>query len=166
MRQVEMALGDVLNYLQISELLGTGGQPTAAQFSDIKAAGYEVVVNLAMPDSTNALPNEVELVREQGMEYVHIPVVWEAPKDDDLDRFFETMAQNRERKVFVHCVLNWRVSSFVYLYRVIEQRVPVTVAGQSLLEIWKPNPVWHSFIERSLTRYEVFGRVLRSCLEQ
>ena len=152
---MEMVLEDMVNYLEISGDLGTGGQPTAEQFSDIRSAGYEVVVNLAMPDSTNALPNEAELVREQGMEYVHLPVVWEDPKDDDLDRFFETMAQNRGRKVFVHCVVNWRVSCFVYLYRVIELGTTREVAEQSLLRIWKPEPVWHSFIERSLARYEV-----------
>lgn len=152
-----MVLGDVVNYLEISELLGTGGQPTAEQFSDIKGAEYEVVVNLAMPDSTNALPNEAELVSQQGMEYVQIPVVWEVPKDEDLDRFFQTMAQNRARKVFVHCVVNWRVSCFVYLYRVIELGVAIKVARQSLLRIWNPDPVWRSFVERSLARYEVSG---------
>jgi protein tyrosine phosphatase (PTP) superfamily phosphohydrolase (DUF442 family) len=152
-----MVLNGIVNYLKISERLGTGGQPSAEQFSEIKAAGYEVVVNLAMPDSTNALPNEAELVCEQGMEYVHIPVVWEDPQDKDLDRFLQTMARNRRRKVFVHCVVNWRVSCFVYLYRVIEQGVARKVAEQSLLEIWKPEPVWHSFIERSLVRCGVSG---------
>ena len=144
---------DILNFLQICELVGTGGQPTPEQFADIEAAGYKVVVNLAMPDSTNALPNEADLVREQGMVYVHIPVAWEDPRDVDLDRFFEVMALYRDQKVFVHCALNWRVSSFVYLYRVIQQGVPMEVAGESLLKIWKSNPVWQSFIERSLVRY-------------
>ncbi len=148
-----MVLTDILNFRQICELVGTGGQPMAEQFSDIEAAGYKVVVNLAMPDSTNALPNEAELVREQGMEYVHIPVVWEDPRDVDLDRFFEVMARYRDQKVFVHCALNWRVSSFVYLYRVIQQGAPMEVAGESLLKIWKPNPIWQQFIERSLARY-------------
>jgi protein tyrosine phosphatase (PTP) superfamily phosphohydrolase (DUF442 family) len=148
---------DVLNFLQISERVGTAGQPTADQFAEIKSAGYEVVVNLAMPDSTNALSNEAELVREQGMEYVHIPVVWEDPKDSDLERFFEVMDLHRERKVFVHCVLNWRVSSFVYLHRVIQQGVPKELAGQSLHRIWEPNPVWRCFIDRSLARYAMSG---------
>jgi protein tyrosine phosphatase (PTP) superfamily phosphohydrolase (DUF442 family) len=148
-----VVLIDILNFLQICELVGTGGQPTPEQFADIEAAGYKVVVNLAMPDSTNALPNEAELVREQGMVYVHIPVAWEDPRDVDLDRFFEVMALYRDQKVFVHCALNWRVSSIVYLYRVIQQGVPMEVAGESLLKIWKPNPVWRSFIERSLVRY-------------
>jgi protein tyrosine phosphatase (PTP) superfamily phosphohydrolase (DUF442 family) len=148
-----VVLNDILNFLQICELVGTGGQPTEEQFLDIEAAGYKVVVNLAMPDSTNALPNEAKLVREQGMEYVHIPVVWEDPTDVGLDRFFEVMALYGDQKVFVHCAMNWRVSSFVYLYRVIQQGVPMEVARASLLKIWKPNPIWQRFIERSLARY-------------
>jgi protein tyrosine phosphatase (PTP) superfamily phosphohydrolase (DUF442 family) len=148
-----VVLSEILNFLQICERVGTGGQPTAEQFSDIEAAGYKVVVNLAMPDSTNALPNEVELVREQGMEYVHIPVVWEDPRDVDLDRFFEVMALYRDQKVFVHCALNWRVSSFVYLFRVTQQGVPMEVAVESLGKIWKPNLIWQRFIDRSLARY-------------
>ena len=126
-----------------------------ATFDAFKAAGYDVVINLAMPDSTNALPNEAELVCEQGLEYVHIPVVWEDPTYDDLDQFFRVMTQYQDRKVLVHCALNWRVSSFVFLYRVIQQRVSVEVAEQSLLKIWQPDLVWQGFIERSLARYRV-----------
>lgn len=148
-------MNDILNFLQVCELVGTGGQPTAEQFSDLEAAEYKIVVNLAMRDSTNALANEAELVRKQGMEYIHIPVVWDDPRDVDLDRFFEVMALYRDQKVFVHCALNWRVSSFVYLHRVIQQGVPMEVAGESLLKIWKPNPVWQQFIETSLARYGV-----------
>ena len=86
---------------------------------------------------------------------MHIPVVWEVPKDSDLDQFFEVMDLHRERKIFVHCVVNWRVSSFVYLHRVIRQGIPMEVAGQSLHKIWMPDPVWRRFIDRSLARYAV-----------
>jgi len=147
----------VLNYLCISDNIGTAGQPTEEQFADIRASGYEVVINLAMPDSTNALPNEAELVTEQSMDYVHIPVLWEDPKDDDLDRFFEVMGRYEDRKVFVHCALNWRVSCFVFLYRVIRLGVPNEIARETLLRMWEPSPTWQSFIERSLIRYGASG---------
>lgn len=147
----------VLNYLCISDNIGTAGQPTEEQFADIRASGYEVVINLAMPDSTNALPNEAELVTEQSMDYVHIPVLWEDPKDDDLDRFLEVMGRYEDRKVFVHCALNWRVSCFVFLYRVIRLGVPHEIARETLLRMWEPSPTWQSFIERSLIRYGASG---------
>jgi protein tyrosine phosphatase (PTP) superfamily phosphohydrolase (DUF442 family) len=145
----------ILNYRRIAENIGTAGQPTADQFADIRASGYQVVINLAMSDSTNALPNEAELVAEQGMEYIHIPVAWEGPRDDDLDRFFDLMTRYQGRKVFVHCALNWRVSSFMLLYRVIHQGIPVELAKQALSEVWTLDMIWHGFIRRSLTRYGI-----------
>ncbi|UCC65817.1 MAG: protein tyrosine phosphatase family protein [Anaerolineae bacterium] len=141
----------ILNYLPISETIGTAGQPTEAQFAAIGAAGYEVVVNLAMPDSSNALPNEGELIVEQGMDYVRIPVVWDAPTMADLARFFAVMEGYRDKKVFVHCVVNMRVSVFVLLYRVLCLGVPLGEARKDMLRIWEPNEVWQSFMEDVLS---------------
>jgi protein tyrosine phosphatase (PTP) superfamily phosphohydrolase (DUF442 family) len=140
-------------FLQISERLGTAGQPAPEQFAVIAAAGYEALVNLAMPDSTNALPNEAELAREQGLEYVHIPVVWEAPTLADLERFLTVMEFYQGRKVLVHCAMNMRVSCFVLLYRVLKEGVSLEKAMEAMHRIWQPDEVWQAFIERSLADY-------------
>ena len=137
---------EILNYQPISDALGTAGQPTADQFAEIKAAGYDVVINLAMTDSTSALPNEAELVGAHGMDYVHIPVVWDSPTAEDLERFFTVLDNNRERRTFVHCALNMRVSCFVFLYRVLHLGIPVETARKDMLAIWQPNEVWQHFI--------------------
>ena len=55
------------------------------------------------------------------MEYVHIPVVWSLTHKD-LTRFFAALEEHRGRKVFVHCLLNMRVTAFVFLYRVLRRR--------------------------------------------
>lgn len=144
---------DILSFLAISDRLGTAGQPGRAQFVAIAAAGYEAVVNLAMPDSTGALADEAGLVREQGMEYVHIPVAWEAPALDDLERFLAVMDRFRDKQVFVHCAMNMRVSCFVLLYRVLRLGVPLDEAWQTMLKIWQPDPVWTSFMERGLAHH-------------
>jgi protein tyrosine phosphatase (PTP) superfamily phosphohydrolase (DUF442 family) len=144
------ALEEIMSFLRISDAIGTAGQPTAAQFAAIKAAGYEVVVNLAMPDSTNALPNEGELVAKREMDYVHIPVVWERPTIRDLEQFFEVMARYRGKRIFVHCALNMRVSVFVCLYRVLQENTPFEVASEAIYEIWKPDAVWESFLRQAL----------------
>lgn len=150
-------LHQILNFLPVSEVLGTAGQPTAVQFGSVAAAGYQVVINLAMPDSTNALPNELDLVRQAGMTYVHIPVVWEAPALRDLDRFFEIMDRHEGDKVFVHCALNMRVSCFVFLYRVIRTGLPVPEAAATMHRIWEPNPTWSRFLEDALRRHGLGG---------
>lgn len=144
---------DIVNFLPISDTVGTAGQPTAEQFAAIKLAGYEVVVNLAMPDSSNAVPNESAIVAGLGMHYIHIPVVWEHPTQQDLSQFFDVMARCRGRKVFVHCALNMRVSVFMLLYRVIWQGVPLEAARKDMFRVWEPNPVWQRFIEQSLVEY-------------
>ncbi|HSJ54024.1 MAG TPA: protein tyrosine phosphatase family protein [Anaerolineae bacterium] len=146
-------LNEICNYLPIGPDLGTAGQPGREQFALLRAAGYEVVVNLAMPNSTGALPDEAELVAAQGMEYIAIPVVWEAPTREDLERFFEVMEGARGRKVLVHCALNMRVSAFVYLYRVLREGVPLDAARETMHRIWQPEGVWAAFVEGALARH-------------
>ncbi|OKH21159.1 protein tyrosine phosphatase family protein [Chroogloeocystis siderophila] len=145
---------EIYNFLQVSDAIATAGQPTAQQFADIKAAGYEVVVNLALPASTNAITNEQKIVEDLGMDYVHIPVIWEKPTLEDIERFFNVMQANTNKKVFVHCAMNMRVSAFMYLYRVIHEQTSVEEAKQDLQRIWQPNDTWQQFIDKVIAHYQ------------
>lgn len=144
------SLDSIPNFLALSPTLGTAGQPTAEQFATLKEAGYAVIINLALPTSDNALPNEAELVTCLGLTHIQIPVVWESPTREDLQQFFAAMDSHRDRKVLVHCALNMRVSAFVYLYRVLREGVDPAVAQADLHRIWQPNPVWQQFIDQQL----------------
>ncbi|MEZ4708717.1 MAG: protein tyrosine phosphatase family protein [Caldilineaceae bacterium] len=149
----EPSLTDIYNFLPIDTRWATAGQPTVEQFAAIKAAGYEVIINLGMPDSPRAVPNEAELVAAHGIEYIAIPVVWEAPTGADLTAFFEAMTAYQEKKRFVHCIANMRVSAFTFLYRVLALGAPVEEARQTLHQIWEPNPIWRQFIDEQLEAY-------------
>lgn len=146
-------LSEIYNYLPLSDSIGTGGQPTVEQFAELKKAGYEVVVNLALSTSTNAIPNEAEIVKSEGMAYVHIPVEWENPTLEDIQQFFATLQANADKKVFVHCAMNMRVSAFMYLYRRLQQQIDEEAARRNLEEIWTPNPTWEQFISQILEFY-------------
>ncbi len=93
------------------------------------------------------------MVTRLRMKYIHLPVVWESPQISDLDQFFTIMQQSAGYKVFVHCVLNMRVSVFVYLYRVIFLMEDPKIAFQDLLEIWQPDDLWQAFIDTALKNY-------------
>lgn len=136
--------------LLISGRLLTAGQPTPDELRQAAADGWEVVINLARPDSDGAFEGEGDLCRGLGMEYVSIPVVWEKPTGDDLSRFFAAMDQHREKKILAHCAFNMRVSVFVFLYRVLKLGVPEDTAREALLSIWQPEGVWAEFIEMNL----------------
>lgn len=148
-----LSLDDILNFraLGVDGRIGTAGQPAGYQFEAIKQGGYETVINLAMPTSLGALPNERELVEALGMRYLPLPVVWEEPTAQDLEKFFSAMDAQAGKRVFVHCALNKRVSVFVYLYRVLRLQEPEALARKDLLKIWEPEPHWRQFIERSLS---------------
>jgi protein tyrosine phosphatase (PTP) superfamily phosphohydrolase (DUF442 family) len=139
---------DIYNFLALSDAIGTAGQPLEEQFSAIKNAGYQVVINLALATSPQALPNEKEMVEQHGMEYIHIPVVWENPRVEDALHFFDAMKAHADRKVFVHCAANKRVSAFLYLYRTLHLGIAQEEATRDLHQLWIPNDLWNTFMNQ------------------
>ncbi|HVT34042.1 MAG TPA: 50S ribosomal protein L11 methyltransferase [Nevskiaceae bacterium] len=140
----------IVNYLEISPALGTGGQPRPEHFAQLKRDGYDAVINLSVATSPNALPDEGALCAQQGLHYTHIPVEWDKPARADLEKFFSTMRTHHDRRVFVHCVMNKRVSAFVYLHRVLNQGADAHAARHQLHRIWQPNAVWQRYIDDML----------------
>ena len=105
-----------------------------------------------MGNTPRDLPNEPQLLADDGIDYVHIPVVFEQPTEDDLNQFFDAMDNSQDKKCFVHCIANARVSAFVMLYRVLRQGVPVEEANATMRQIWEPNPTWQAFIDARLAQ--------------
>jgi protein tyrosine phosphatase (PTP) superfamily phosphohydrolase (DUF442 family) len=109
---------NIKNFIQINEKIATAGQPTKKQFKLIAKAGYEVVLNLAMHNK-GALKEEDKIVSKNGMLYIHIPITWDDPELDKFTFALQTLKhlQRLEKKVFVHCIMNWRVSMLIYQYK-------------------------------------------------
>jgi uncharacterized protein (TIGR01244 family) len=148
----QLRLSAIYHFRSLDGRLGTSGQPTEAQFQTIRQAGFEVVINLALPTSDNAIPNEGSIVTALGMSYVHIPVNFQQPSADDFEAFCQVMDAFEGRRVFVHCAANMRVSAFVYLYRVLRQAAEPARAEKDLYAIWQPDEVWDQFMQKELGR--------------
>jgi len=144
-------LNDLCNYLPISDYLATAGQPTAAQFAEIAQAGFDVIVNLALPTSDNALADERAVVEAYGLTYYSIPVEWEAPTAEDFAQFQVVLAKHAAERVLVHCAKNMRVSAFMYLHRRLAGVAEVEAAA-AMAQIWQPNETWQQFIDEVLAR--------------
>ena len=146
-------INDIENYFPLPLSIGTSGQPTTQQFKDIQAAGFDVVVNLAMPDSDNALANEGALVSENGMTYVHIPVPWDAPDANHVAQFFGVMDAMlaQDKKVWVHCAANYRASAFTYKYLTMNQGLSEPESTTPLLTTWLPymDEAWQEIMQMS-----------------
>lgn len=146
----EDELEGIMHYVRISDDLATSGQIRYDDIPKIREAGFEVVVNLA-PAHKERNGEEGFRVTEAGMTYVQIPVNWQDPSPRDLELFFDVMEANRDRKVFVHCFANMRVSAFVYLYRTLKLGIPKADARKDMEKVWKPESEaqWGRFIERA-----------------
>jgi protein tyrosine phosphatase (PTP) superfamily phosphohydrolase (DUF442 family) len=141
-----MSLDEITNYRWVSERIAASGQPEEHQFKAIAKAGYQVVINLAMPNSENAIPEEGNIVTALTMTYVHIPVPFDAPTAAHLRTFINTMTAFSHQKVWVHCVLNYRVSAFLFQYQRLALHAAPDEAKKVMLPMWQPNAVWQAFM--------------------
>ena len=132
--------------------VGTAGQPTAEQFTAVRDAGYEAVVNLLPREQDNALKGEAALIPDLGMACHYIPVVWTAPQQEDFRAFCEVMGKLAGRKVFVHCALNLRVTAFYSSYALKHQGWSRSQADALMARVWdacpnyKSNDTWRDFV--------------------
>ncbi len=149
----ESTLQEICNYYPIDHRLASSGQPTREQFTTIARSGYEVVINLALPTSSNALEDEGAIVTGLGMVYLHLPVLWESPTLEDVSLFFRMMGAVGGRKVWVHCAKNMRVSCFLYLYRKHIEKRSEEEARYPMSEIWQTSGVWSDLIRSAETHF-------------
>jgi len=99
-------LTDARNFRQVDDRLLTAGQPNEAQLADAARQGVKVVINLALHDDPRySLADEAGCVRGLGMEYVHIPVRFNAPTEEDLQAFIGAMDAHKDKKEFIGNIL-------------------------------------------------------------
>ena len=140
-------LNGIYNYRPIGPDLATSGQPDEEELRAIAAAGFQVIVNIALHDDPRySLPDEAASVKALGLEYIHIPVLFNAPTERDWQQFCDAMDGLRGRKVWVHCAANKRVSTFLGLYWHLRQGQPREQAFALMQSVWEPNEVWAAFV--------------------
>ena len=149
-----MPIEDSYNFRRIHERLTTSGLVTAAQLGDLRREGYDAVINL-LPDSLEyALTDEARIVRDQGLDYVYIPVDFDAPTHADFEAFTAALTARNGQKVHVHCAANYRVSAFYSLYALRNGLCSEAEANALVRDVWDPaeHPAWMAFITEERAR--------------
>ncbi len=135
----------------VNQNLAFSGQLVEADVETLKTMGFTTVINLATFNRERN-GNEDEWVTSKGLSYLHLPVDFSAPTESGLVRFFSLLDSLRGQKVWVHCLVNYRASAFVYLYRIHRLEHKTDEAKASLNEFWTPElratyPQWDDFLE-------------------
>ena len=115
----------VVNYLRASPYIGTGGFIDPTGIPMLKMLGFKTVVSLLKPDE--GAPNEGELVKKAGMNYIHIAVPTKAPTADQVAEFAKIADDPANYPILLHCESSNRVGAMWALYRA-SKGVPAEIA--------------------------------------
>lgn len=140
------SIESIRNFVQLTPRIATAGQPTATEFRAIARAGYTSVVNLAMPDHPDSIDDEGKRVTELGMSYFHLPIPYDSPTAAQVRRFCRLLASLDGEQLFVHCIMNYRVSAFMFHYLTRVEGWPQDRARSPVLDSWQPEPQWQAIL--------------------
>ncbi len=143
-----MSVNQAYNFRSINPQLSTAGVMSPEQLAELRAEGYQAVINLLPHDSPYAIAGETGIVTGQGLDYTYIPVDFAAPTAEDFAQFEAAMQANGERKMMVHCAANYRVSAFYALYAVRQLGWSEAQAHEFIAATWDlaEHPVWEAFV--------------------
>lgn len=139
-------LSGISNFREYSPSFSSSGQPTQEQIELLKSEGFERIIYIAFSDSGKAFANEDVIVKKHGMEYIHIPVIWDNPTASDFYAFADVMQRYPDKKSLLHCQVNYRASAFSFLYRVLYLDVPVAEAKADMNSVWQTDETWRNLI--------------------
>jgi protein tyrosine phosphatase (PTP) superfamily phosphohydrolase (DUF442 family) len=148
------------NLVVISPTLVTSGQPSAASLETLKAQGFEAVIYLAPPTISGAVRDEQLIVTRQGLAYINIPISFDNPTDADFEQFAAALKGLGQRKTLVHCEVNLRASTMVFLYRAIVLKEDPRVAYEAVAGVWVPHGAWRRLIEDELKKHKIAFELL------
>jgi protein tyrosine phosphatase (PTP) superfamily phosphohydrolase (DUF442 family) len=108
----------IRNFGQVTPYLYRGGQPSVQGLENLKTMGVSIVVDMRGGPSNQ----EESAVRKLGMQYVPIPWHCPFPNDKPFIRFLKVIAENPDKKIFVHCRLgDDRTGMAIAAYRMADE---------------------------------------------
>lgn len=143
------------NVVAITPRLTTSGQPSAAWLETLGSRGVEAVIYLAPLSVGDAVPDEPQILARQNIAFAHIPIVFNRPSDADFDQFSAAMTRFADKNLLVHCQINMRASSMVFLYRTIVGKQNPQIAYADVEKVWIPDGIWKTFMQDQLRRHGV-----------
>lgn len=129
-RTIQLKLDGIHNGFVVDENLWRGAAPSAEGYRSLAAADVTTVIDLR---AERDLDIDDQLLREEGLERIHIPIRdGQRPSDAQLARFAEIMASEPGR-VFVHCGAGvGRTGSMIGAYRALQGHDPKDILRDNL----------------------------------
>ncbi|MDO9073706.1 MAG: protein tyrosine phosphatase family protein [Rubrivivax sp.] len=135
------------NVVVIDANLVTSGQPPVSALENLKAEGVEAVIYLAPATVSDAVKGEPDIVSRQGIEFIHIPIPFETPSESHFEAVSSALQRLQGKKVLVHCQVNMRASTMVFLFRVLHRKDSPATAYDAVTRVWSPQGPWRDMVQ-------------------
>jgi len=145
----------ISNLIQVNEKLFTSGQPTQEEFELIANSKFNLVINLGLTSSVGKLDREDDIVTSLGMNYIHIPVDFEKPTIKNLNDFLKLLYTFKNEKIWIHCIKNYRVSAFMYVYHKYVLQTPFEEIDLEIFEQWQPSKEWQELMKTPIEELDL-----------
>ena len=133
------ALTGVPNAREVLPNLITGGQPSAAQLEEFKAAGGTLVLDIRDPMEPRPF-DEPKRAAELGLTYVNVPISPGATSDEKMERILETLRQHADETIFFHCGSANRVGGAMLAYLILDRQMEEDDAVEHAMAIGLRSP--------------------------
>ena len=143
------------NVVPIDSDLLTAGQPTRESLADLKNEGVQAVIYLAPSSVNDAIKEEPEILRRQEIQFIHIPIPFDGPTATHVEAVAAALDKLKGRKTLVHCQVNMRASTMVFLYRVLHRHEDPAKAYEAVTRVWVPAGPWKLLVKEQLSSHSV-----------
>ena len=143
------------NVVAIDANLVTSGQPNARALANLSAEGFEAVIYLAPSTVSDAVKDEPSIVTMQGLEFIHIPIPFGAPTVSHFEAVSSALQRLQGKKLLVHCQVNMRASTMVFLFRVLQRKENPATAYDAVTRVWSPQGPWREMAQGLLVKHGV-----------
>ena len=136
------------NFFRINAEFCTGAQPRSEHLEKLKADGVKSVLNLRPAGEHRAAEEEAK-VKELGLRYFNIPVVFGEPKEEQVAEFLKITDDVTNRPIFIHCAAGIRVAAFWMIRRVVRDGWTIEAAEEEADKIGlRESPHWKEFARK------------------
>jgi len=154
---------DIRAWQRLSDRITTSGRLLPDDPARLAAIGVKRIVNLALDTHPEALADEADLCAALGLDYTHIPIPFDAPREAHFEAF-RAVIDSDDAPVHVHCIANWRVSAFFYRYNRDVLGLPEHEARALMAQQWDPETsdylgahAWATFIAADMQTTDIQG---------
>ena len=135
----------IRNFVRLSDDFCTGAQPRLEHLEKLKADGVRTILNLR-PAGEHRAAEEAAKVKELGLQYFNIPVVFGEPKEEQVAEFFKVTDERKNFPIFIHCAAGIRVGAFWLIRRVLRDGWTLEAAEKEADQIGlRESPHWKEF---------------------